>query len=209
MMIALPFLGHSRQGRDALGGVRRLHPAAVGVHEAGADRAGGLDVRRGPEGRGRAGRLDRLRPLCPRRWRCLLIEPDVGQTVLITIAFGAAFFMAGVPMTLDHGAGRRGGGRARQHLFRCSSTWPAGSTSFLSPRQDADTHQVDRAAGGHRRRRPVRPRARARGCMKRAGARRAHRLHLFGRGRGVRPGVLADPDRALRASCRCAASTRP
>ena len=29
----------------------------------------------------------------------LLAEPDVGQTVLITIAFGAAFWMAGVPMT--------------------------------------------------------------------------------------------------------------
>ncbi len=31
---------------------------------------------------------------------CLLLrEPDVGQTVLITVAFGAAFWMAGVPMT--------------------------------------------------------------------------------------------------------------
>jgi cell division protein FtsW len=29
----------------------------------------------------------------------LLIEPDVGQTVLITFAFGAAFWMAGVPMS--------------------------------------------------------------------------------------------------------------
>ena len=29
----------------------------------------------------------------------LLVEPDVGQTVLITIAFGAAFWMAGVPMS--------------------------------------------------------------------------------------------------------------
>jgi cell division protein FtsW len=29
----------------------------------------------------------------------LLIEPDVGQTVLITVAFGAAFWMAGVPMS--------------------------------------------------------------------------------------------------------------
>jgi cell division protein FtsW len=28
----------------------------------------------------------------------LLLEPDVGQTILITIAFGAAFFMAGVPI---------------------------------------------------------------------------------------------------------------
>ncbi|HEY5006986.1 MAG TPA: FtsW/RodA/SpoVE family cell cycle protein, partial [Caulobacteraceae bacterium] len=29
----------------------------------------------------------------------LLIQPDVGQTILITIAFGAAFWMAGVPMS--------------------------------------------------------------------------------------------------------------
>ncbi|HEY5290576.1 MAG TPA: putative peptidoglycan glycosyltransferase FtsW [Caulobacteraceae bacterium] len=29
----------------------------------------------------------------------LLMEPDIGQTVLITAAFGAAFWMAGVPMT--------------------------------------------------------------------------------------------------------------
>ncbi|HEY3800515.1 MAG TPA: putative peptidoglycan glycosyltransferase FtsW [Caulobacteraceae bacterium] len=29
----------------------------------------------------------------------LLVEPDVGQTVLITVAFGAAFWMAGVPMS--------------------------------------------------------------------------------------------------------------
>ena len=29
----------------------------------------------------------------------LLIQPDVGQTVLITVAFGAAFWMAGVPMS--------------------------------------------------------------------------------------------------------------
>jgi cell division protein FtsW len=29
----------------------------------------------------------------------LLMEPDVGQTVLITVAFGAAFWMAGVPMS--------------------------------------------------------------------------------------------------------------
>jgi cell division protein FtsW len=35
----------------------------------------------------------------------LLMEPDVGQTVLITIAFGAAFFMAGVPFAWIIGLG--------------------------------------------------------------------------------------------------------
>ncbi|MDF2901623.1 MAG: divB, partial [Phenylobacterium sp.] len=29
----------------------------------------------------------------------LLVQPDVGQTVLITVAFGAAFWMAGVPLS--------------------------------------------------------------------------------------------------------------
>ena len=35
----------------------------------------------------------------------LLIEPDVGQTILVTIAFGAAFFMAGVPLRWILGMG--------------------------------------------------------------------------------------------------------
>jgi cell division protein FtsW len=35
----------------------------------------------------------------------LLLQPDVGQTVLITIAFGAAFFMAGVPFAWMMGLG--------------------------------------------------------------------------------------------------------
>ena len=35
----------------------------------------------------------------------LLIQPDVGQTVLITVAFGAAFWMAGVPISWIMGLG--------------------------------------------------------------------------------------------------------
>jgi cell division protein FtsW len=35
----------------------------------------------------------------------LLVQPDVGQTVLITIAFGAAFWMAGVPISWIMGLG--------------------------------------------------------------------------------------------------------
>ena len=74
----------------------------------------------------------------------LLIEPDVGQTVLITVAFGAAFWMAGVPMSWIGVLG----GLAIVGL---------GSTYFLfqhvASRVDrffshdkTDTHQVDRAA---------------------------------------------------------------
>jgi cell division protein FtsW len=43
----------------------------------------------------------------------LLIQPDIGQSLLITVAFGAAFFMAGVPLNwialLGAGGHRRPG----------------------------------------------------------------------------------------------------
>ncbi|MDP3175814.1 putative lipid II flippase FtsW [Phenylobacterium sp.] len=74
----------------------------------------------------------------------LLIQPDVGQTVLITVAFGAAFWMAGVPLSwvmLLAGAA----------LAMLSSTYflfghvASRVNRFLSP-DKADTHQVDRAA---------------------------------------------------------------
>jgi cell division protein FtsW len=74
----------------------------------------------------------------------LLIQPDVGQTVLITVAFGAAFWMAGVPLSwvmLLAGVAVAG----------LSSTYflfphvASRVDRFLSP-EKADTHQVDRAA---------------------------------------------------------------
>jgi cell division protein FtsW len=74
----------------------------------------------------------------------LLMEPDIGQTVLITVAFGAAFWMAGVPMSWIMAMG----GVAITGL---------GSTYFLFPHVTArvdhffshektDTQQVHRAA---------------------------------------------------------------
>jgi cell division protein FtsW len=74
----------------------------------------------------------------------LLIQPDVGQTILITMACGAAFWMAGVPISWVMGLG-------------VSAVAGLASTYFLFPhvasRVDrfmnpdaADTHQVDRAA---------------------------------------------------------------
>jgi cell division protein FtsW len=55
----------------------------------------------------------------------LLIQPDVGQTVLITLAFGAAFFMAGVPFRwiICWGAWRR---RVCCRPTSCSPTWRPG-----------------------------------------------------------------------------------
>jgi cell division protein FtsW len=74
----------------------------------------------------------------------LLIQPDVGQTVLITIAFGAAFWMAGVPISWVMLLG----GVAVAGLSSTYFLFPhvaARVHKFLSP-DGADTHQVDRAA---------------------------------------------------------------
>ncbi len=74
----------------------------------------------------------------------LLAEPDVGQTVLITVAFGAAFFMAGVPFAWIVGLG----GAAVVGMTAIYFTFghvAARVHKFLSP-DTADTHQIDRAA---------------------------------------------------------------
>ena len=74
----------------------------------------------------------------------LLIQPDVGQTVLITVAFGAAFWMAGVPLSWVMGLGvvALGGLSSTYFLFPHVASRV---DRFLSP-DKADTHQVDRAA---------------------------------------------------------------
>jgi cell division protein FtsW len=74
----------------------------------------------------------------------LLIQPDVGQTVLITVAFGAAFWMAGVPISWVMLLG----GMAVAGLSSTYFLFPHVASRvnrFLSP-DKADTHQVDRAA---------------------------------------------------------------
>jgi cell division protein FtsW len=74
----------------------------------------------------------------------LLIQPDVGQTVLVTIAFGAAFFMAGVPFKWIVGliAVTVPGLISTYFLFEHVA---ARVQKFLSP-DGADTHQIDRAS---------------------------------------------------------------
>ncbi len=74
----------------------------------------------------------------------LLIQPDIGQTVLITVAFGAAFWMAGVPLSWVMLLG----GAAVAGLSSTYFLFPHVASRvdrFLSPDR-ADTHQVDRAA---------------------------------------------------------------
>ncbi|HSV02708.1 MAG TPA: putative lipid II flippase FtsW [Phenylobacterium sp.] len=74
----------------------------------------------------------------------LLIQPDVGQTVLITVAFGAAFWMAGVPLSWVMLLG----GVAVAGLSSTYFLLPhvhSRVDKFISP-DTADTHQVDAAA---------------------------------------------------------------
>ena len=74
----------------------------------------------------------------------LLMQPDVGQTVLITVAFGAAFFMAGVPLRWILGLGAVAAGGFVTIYFAFAHV-AARFHKFLSP-DKADTHQVDKAA---------------------------------------------------------------
>jgi cell division protein FtsW len=73
----------------------------------------------------------------------LLMQPDVGQTILLTIAFGAAFFMAGVPMAWIIGLGGLAltGGISLYFVFGHVASRV---NKFLSP-ETTDTHQIDRA----------------------------------------------------------------
>ncbi|WP_309092106.1 putative lipid II flippase FtsW [Phenylobacterium sp.] len=74
----------------------------------------------------------------------LVIQPDIGQTVLITVAFGAAFWMAGVPLSwvMLLGVLAAAGLSSTYFLFPHVASRV---DRFLSP-EKADTHQVDRAA---------------------------------------------------------------
>jgi len=75
----------------------------------------------------------------------LLIEPDVGQTVLITVAFGAAFWMAGVPMSwvMALGGTAIAGLASTYFVFQHVASRV---DRFFSHDKTLDTHQVGRAA---------------------------------------------------------------
>ncbi|MDE2488241.1 MAG: putative lipid II flippase FtsW [Alphaproteobacteria bacterium] len=78
----------------------------------------------------------------------LLIQPDVGQTVLITIAFGAAFWMAGVPLSWVMVLGALAIGGLSSTYFLLPHVHSR-VEKFISP-DSSDTHQVDAAAMAQR-----------------------------------------------------------
>jgi cell division protein FtsW len=74
----------------------------------------------------------------------LLVEPDIGQTVLITVAFGAAFWMAGVPISwiMVMGGAAIGGLCSTYFLFPHVAT----RVDLFMNHEHTDTQQVHRAA---------------------------------------------------------------
>ncbi|MGZ8363983.1 MAG: putative lipid II flippase FtsW [Caulobacteraceae bacterium] len=73
----------------------------------------------------------------------LLMQPDVGQTILITVAFGAAFFMAGVPLRWILGLGVLAMGGLVTLYFAFDHVAHR-VQRFLT--DDGGAHQVDKAA---------------------------------------------------------------
>lgn len=74
----------------------------------------------------------------------LLIQPDIGQTLLITTTFMAVFFMAGVPLKWVAALAAAGAGGVVSLYFMFSHMRDRLSR-FLSP-ETTDTHQIDRAS---------------------------------------------------------------
>jgi len=143
IMAALPFLGHAAKGADRwveFGGFS-LQPSEF-MKPALITLAAWMFAE-GQKGQGVPG-VSIAFGLYGLAVALLLMQPDVGQTVLITIAFGAAFFVAGVPLKWVIGlaatalAGFVGVYFAFSHVA-------ARFHKFLSP-DKADTHQVDKAA---------------------------------------------------------------
>jgi len=143
VMIALPFIGHNAKGATRwiqLGGFtfqpsEYMKPALIILVS--------WMFAEGQKGQGVPG-VSIAFALYALSIGLLLIQPDIGQTVLITVAFGAAFWMAGVPLSwvMLLGAMAVAGLSSTYFLFPHVASRV---DRFLSP-EKADTHQVDRAA---------------------------------------------------------------
>src|SRR5690606_17831080 len=143
VMVALPFIGH-----EAKGATRWIHIAGFTLQPSEFMKPALIVLvawmfSEGQKGQGVPG-VSIAFGLYLLSVALLLIQPDVGQTVLITVAFGAAFWMAGVPLSWVILLG----GVALLGLSSTYFLFPHVASRvdrFLSPDQ-ADTHQVDRAA---------------------------------------------------------------
>jgi cell division protein FtsW len=143
VMIALPFIGHSAKGANRwieFGGFtfqpsEYMKPALVILVA--------WMFSEGQKGQGVPG-VSIAFGLYAVSVGLLLIQPDVGQTVLITVAFGAAFWMAGVPMSWVMGLGATAMAGLGSTYFLFDHV-KSRVDRFFSP-DKADTHQVDAAA---------------------------------------------------------------
>ena len=143
IMMALPFMGHAAKGADrwlAFGGFSLqpsefMKPALITLAAWMFSEA--------QKGEGVPG-VSIAFGLYGLAVFLLLLQPDVGQTVLITIAFGAAFFVAGVPLRWVLGLAATAGTGFIGVYFAFSHV-AARFHKFLRP-EKADTHQVDKAA---------------------------------------------------------------
>jgi cell division protein FtsW len=143
IMIALPFMGHTAKGATrwlAIGPFGTLQPSefmkpALIVLVA-------WMFAEGQKGQGVPG-VTIAFCLYLLALGLLIPEKDFGQSVLITIAFGATFFMAGVPFAWIMGLGGFAavGGIA---VYFTSDHVASRIHRFFSP-ESGDTHQVDRA----------------------------------------------------------------
>ena len=143
IMIALPFIGHNAKGATRwleLGGFTLqpsefLKPAFIVLVA--------WMFAEGQKGRGVPG-VSIAFCLFLLSISLLLIQPDLGQTILITATFGAAFWMAGVPLSwvMVLGAAAAAGLSSTYYLMPHVATRV---DKFFSPDR-ADTHQIDRAS---------------------------------------------------------------
>ncbi len=142
MMMALPLIGHS-----AKGAARWIEFSGVSLQPSEFMKPAlivlcGWMFAEGQKGEGVPG-VSIAFVLYGLSVALLLIEPDVGQTILVTIAFGAAFFMAGVPIRWILGLG----GAALAGVITIYFTFQHVATrvhSFLGKGEEGG-HQVDKA----------------------------------------------------------------
>ena len=143
MMVALPIVGHSAKGASrwievsgfSLQPSEFMKPALIVLC--------GWMFAEGQKGEGVPGLFIAF-GLYAVSVALLLIEPDVGQTILVTIVFGAAFFMAGVPIRWILGLG----GLAMGGIVAIYFTFQHVATrvhSFLGKSPEEGGHQVDKA----------------------------------------------------------------